>query len=34
MLVKCGGKLVGKRTRRPSSFELSELLFADDGITS
>ena len=27
---KVGGKLVGERTRRPSSFVLSECLFADD----
>ena len=27
---KVGGKLVGEKTRRPSSFVLSECLFADD----
>ena len=27
---KLGGKLVGKRTRRPSSFVMSEYVFADD----
>ena len=27
---KLGGRLVGERTRRPSSFVLSECLFADD----
>ena len=26
-----GGKLVGKRTRKPLSFEITELLFTDDG---
>ena len=25
-----GGKLIGERTRKPSSFVLSECLFADD----
>ena len=30
MQFKVGGKLVGERTRRPSSFVLSECLFADD----
>jgi len=29
VLYKIGGKLVGERTRKPSSFELSECLFAD-----
>ena len=27
-----GGKLVGKRTRKPLSFEITELLFTDDGV--
>ena len=27
---KLGGKLVGERTRRPSSFVMSECLFTDD----
>ena len=27
---KMGGKLIGERTRKPSSFVLSEFLFADD----
>ena len=27
---KLGGRLVGERTKRPSSFVLSECLFADD----
>ena len=30
VLYKCGGKLVGERTRRPSQTRISELLFADD----
>ena len=30
MQFKMGGKLIGERTRRPSSFVLSESLFADD----
>ena len=30
MLYKCGGRLVGERTRRPSSVTMTELLFADD----
>ena len=30
VLYKIGGKLVGERTRRPSSFVISECLFADD----
>ena len=32
MFYKYGGKLVGERTRRPLSFEITELLFADDGV--
>ena len=30
MQFKLGGKLVGERTRRPSSFVMSECLFTDD----
>jgi hypothetical protein len=30
ILYKCGGKLIGERTRRPCCFKVSELLFADD----
>ena len=30
VLYKIGGKLVGERTRIPSSFELSQCLFTDD----
>ena len=30
VLYKIGRKLVGEPTRKPSSFELSECLFADD----
>jgi len=30
LLYKIGGKLVGECTRRPSSFVISECLFADD----
>ena len=30
MLYKCGGKLVGERTRRPSMMTVTELQFADD----
>ena len=30
MLYKQGGRLVGERTRRPSVFMVTELLFADD----
>ena len=30
VLYKCGGKLVGDRTRKPDKLKLSELLFADD----
>jgi len=32
MLYKYGGKLVGERTRRPLSFEITELFFADNGV--
>ena len=30
VLYKCGGKLVGDRTRRPSMMTVTELQFADD----
>ena len=30
ILYKCGGKLIGERTRSPSSLTVTELLFADD----
>ena len=30
ILYKCSGKLIGERTRSPSSFTATELLFADD----
>ena len=30
VLYKCGGKLVGERTRRPFIARISELQFADD----
>ena len=30
ILYKCGGKLVGERTRKPGSLKVSELQFADD----
>ena len=30
---KCGGRLVGQRTRRPSKVRVTELLFADDAAT-
>ena len=30
VLYKCGGKLVGERTRRPARTNLTEFLFADD----
>ena len=30
MLYKCGGQLVGERTRRPSHVLATELQFADD----
>ena len=30
MLYKIGGKLIGECTRKPSSFVISECLFADD----
>ena len=30
VLYKCGGKLVGERTRRPSMMTVTELQFADD----
>lgn len=30
ILYKCGGKLVGERTRRPSVINVTELLFADN----
>jgi len=29
---KHGGKLVSKRTRKPLSFEITELLFGDNGV--
>ena len=29
-MYKCGGRLVGERTRRPSKMTVTELLFADD----
>ena len=29
-MYKCGGKLIGERTRRPQATTVSELLFADD----
>jgi len=32
VFYKYGGKLVGKRTRKPLSFEITELIFADDGV--
>ena len=32
VLYKCGGKLVGERTRRPSHITVTELLFADDAV--
>ena len=32
MFYKYGGKLVGERTRKPLSFEITELLFTDDGV--
>lgn len=32
ILYKCGGKLVGERTRRPCHLRISELLFADDAV--
>jgi len=32
VFYKYGGKLVGKRIRKPLSFEITELLFADDGV--
>ena len=32
VFYKYGGKLVGKRTRKPMNFEITELLFADDGV--
>ena len=32
MFYKYGGKLVGERTRKPLSFEITELLFADYGV--
>ena len=31
---KCGGKLVGERTRAPSTSWMTELSFADDGAVS
>ena len=30
MQFKLGGRLIGERTRRPSSFVFSECLFVDD----
>ena len=30
VMYKCGGKLVGKRTRRPLRVKVTELMFADD----
>ncbi len=30
ILYKCGGKLIGEKTRRPSADKVTELLFADD----
>jgi len=32
VFCKYGGKLVGKRTRKPLSFEITELLFADGDV--
>ena len=32
VLYKCGEKLVGERTRRPSHIRVTELLFADDAV--
>ena len=32
MFSKHGGKLVGERTRKPLSFEITELLFGDNGV--
>jgi len=32
VFYKYGGKLVGKRTRKPLSFKITELLFANDGV--
>jgi len=32
VFYKYGGKLVGERTRKPLSFEITELLFTDDGV--
>ena len=32
VLYKCGGKVVGERTRRPSHIRVTELLFADDAV--
>ena len=30
IIYKCSGKLISERTRSPSSFTVTELLFADD----
>ena len=30
VMYKCGGKLVGERTRRPLRIKVTELMFADD----
>ena len=32
VLYKCGGKLVGERTRKPLNIRVTELLFADDAV--
>ena len=32
VFYKYGGELVDERTRKPLSFEITELLFADDGV--
>ena len=32
ILYKCGGKLIGERTRRPSGATVNKLLFADDAV--
>ena len=32
VMYKCGGKLVGKRTRRPLRIKVTELMFADDAV--
>ena len=32
MLYKCSGKLVGERSKRPSTLTVTELLFADDAV--